>query len=240
MRRVFLCLTCVSMAAQFSYAETISFTGTFTSDTDTQTFSVVVLNPTAGVTFRTFGYAGGTNGAGQLIPQGGFEPVLGVFLADGTAMNPGPSGPCGGVLPADSVSGACGDVYYPTTVPFPGGIWQPGTYLVTLSVFANAPVGNLSDGFFANAVLGLTNPSNFTCIAGAPGYQGTPPTIGEGEPFCDQNLANTQRTGSWALDFINVDSAEALGSQVVPEPASVGLMSLGVALLTVAKFRRRI
>ncbi len=235
-----LCVaTLLAMAvAATAPAASFSFQGTFTSDTDVVLFTFTLANPTANVSLRTYGYAGGTNAALQVIPQGGFEPVLGLFMSDGSAMNPGLSGPCGGVLPADAVSGACADVYYPTTLSFPGGFWAAGTYTVSLSVFANAAVGNLSDGFFANVVLGLPNPSNFTCIAGAPGYQGTPPTIGEDQPFCDQSFPNTQRTGNWALDIVNVDSASVVGAAAVPEPATAWGIGMGLAVLALRRVRR--
>jgi hypothetical protein len=219
-----------------AHATNISFTGTFTHDTDLQYFTFTLANPTAGVALRTWSYAGGTNAAGQVIADGGFEPYLNLYMADGTQMNPGWSGPCtvpttgnpvADLLP-DPTSGACADVYYPTTQSFPGGIWAPGTYTVVLSSFANPGIGNLPDGFFANAVLGLPSPSNFTCQVGSPGYQGNPPTIPVDQPFCDAWLNNTQRTGNWALDFYNVDSASALG---VPEPGSLPLMLSGMLVL---------
>ena len=75
-------------------AANISFTGTFLSDTDLQFFTFTVLNPTPGVALRTWSYSGGVNAAGQAIPSGGFEPYLNMYMADGTQMNPGFSGPC--------------------------------------------------------------------------------------------------------------------------------------------------
>lgn len=224
-------------------ASLFSFTGTFAHDTDLQYFSFTLLNPTPGVTLRTWSYSGGTNAAGQLIASGGFEPVLNLYMADGTQMNPGSSGPCtappsgnalADLLP-DPVTGTCSDVYYPTTRSFPGGIWDPGTYTVVLSSFANPGIGNLSDGFFAESVLGLTAPSNFTCQPGPLGYQGNPPTIPVDQPFCDGFSAGTQRSGNWALDILNVDSASAaLG---VPEPGTLALGLLG-GLLLFARPRR--
>jgi hypothetical protein len=208
-------------------AADISFAGTFLNDTDLQFFTFTVLNPTPGVTLRTWSYSGGVNAAGQAIPSGGFEPYLNLYMADGSQMNPGSSGPCNGVsnLSPDPTTGACGDVYYPTTLSFPGGVWSAGTYTVVLSTFANPGIGNLSDGFFAAEVLGLPSPSNFTCQVGSPGYQGNPPTVPVDQPFCDEFYAGTQRTGGWALDILNVDSAAQ--SSTVPEPSSLSLGLLG-------------
>lgn len=225
-------------------AMNISFTGTFAHDTDLQYFSFTLSNPTAGVALRTWSYAGGTNAAGQTIAAGGFEPYLNLYLADGTQMNPGLSGPCtvpptgnpiADLLP-DPTTGACADVYYPTTLSYPGGIWDAGTYIVVLSTFANPGIGNLPDGFFAEQVLGLTVPGNFTCEVGAPGYQGNPPTIPTDQPFCDGWSAGTQRSGTWALDILNVDSAT--GPSSVPEPGTLALAGLLGSLLLVTRRRR--
>jgi hypothetical protein len=219
-----------------AYATNLSFTGTFTHDTDLQVFTFTLAHPTTGVAMRTWSYAGGTNAAGQVIPSGGFEPYLSLYMADGTGMNPGISGPCTNPLTGnpvadllrDPVSNVCADVYYPTTLSFPGGTWSAGTYTVVLSTFANPGIANLSDGFFANVVLGLTSPSNFTCEVGSPGFQGSPPTIATDKPFCDEWLPNTERTGNWALDFYNVDSATMIGA---PEPRTWLLMLAGLMLL---------
>ena len=224
------------LAGAPAHATSVSFTGTFTHDTDLQTFTFTLAHPTAGVALRTWSYAGGTNAAGQVIPSGGFEPYLNLYFADGTEMNPGFSGPCtipptGNVvadLLPDPVSGACADVYYPTTRSFPGGDWAAGTYTVVLSTFANPGIGNLSDGFFTNQVLGLPSPSNFTCQTGPLGFQGSPPTIPTDRPFCDEWLPNTVRTGNWALDFYNVDSAAVVGA---PEPRTWMLLLAGLTLL---------
>lgn len=235
------------LTAPVANAANISFTGSFTHDTDLQFFTFTLANPTVGVALRTWSYAGGTNAAGQVIPNGGFEPYLNLYFADGTQMNPGWSGPCTipvtgnpvvDLLP-DPTSGICSDVYYPTERSYPAGTWMPGTYTVVLSTFANPGIGNLSDGFFANVVLGLPSPSNFTCQVGPLGYQSNPPTIPVDQPFCDGWATNTQRTGNWALDFYNVDSASALG---VPEPNTSFLMLAGLLALAgagVTTMRRR-
>src|SRR3954447_9781293 len=76
------------------HASTFSFAGAFQHDTDIQAFTFTLLNPTAGVSLRTWSYAGGSDAAGDLIPSGGFESYLNLYMADGTQMNPGFSGPC--------------------------------------------------------------------------------------------------------------------------------------------------
>lgn len=225
------------------HAANMSFTGTFTHDTDLQTFTFTLAAPAPGVALRTWSYAGGTNAAGQVIPSGGFEPYLNLYLADGTQMNPGFAGPCtvpptgdpvSDLLP-DPTTGACADVYYPTTRSFPGGIWDAGTYTVVLSTFANPGIGNLSDGFFAEQVLGLTPPSNFTCLVGSPGNQGNPPTVPTDQPFCDAFLPGTQRTGNWALDILFDDGLPPS----IPEPSTLALGLLGGLFLAARRMRAR-
>ncbi len=223
--RAFLSILFVLLLSPLVHASSLSFTGTFEHDTDVQMFTFTLLNPTPGVTLRTWSYAGGTDAAGQAIASGGFETYLNLYFADGTQMNPGQSGPCVAPQSPDPITGVCGDVYYPTTLSFPGGVWDAGTYIVVLSTFANPGIGNLADGFFANQVLGLPNPSNFTCQVGAPGYQGNPPVIAVDQPFCDEFLPGTQRTGNWELDIVGVDSATQVSA--VPEPASLTLIVLG-------------
>jgi len=225
-------LALLSLLSPYVHGNDISFTGTFDNDTDLQFFTFTLLNPTPDVTLRTWSYAGGTNSAGQAIPSGGFEPYLSLYAADGTQMNPGISGPCtvpptgnpiSDLLP-DPTTHVCADVYYPTTRSFPAGIWGAGTYTVVLSIFANPGIGNLSDGFFAEQVLGLTPPSNFTC---GPAYQGSPPTIPADQPFCDEFVSGVQRSGHWALDILNVDSATGPSVSGVPEPNTLALALLG-------------
>ena len=223
--RAFRSIALVLLLSPVLYASTFSFSGTFGHDTNLQFFTFTLSQPTAGVTLRTWSYAGGTDAAGQLIASGGFEPYLNLYMSDGTQMNPGFSGPCVAPQSPDPVTGVCGDVYYPTERSFPGGLWDAGTYIVVLSSFANAGIGNLSDGFFAPQVLGFPDPSNFTCQVGPTGYQGNPPTIAVDQPFCDEFLPGTQRTGNWELDIVGVDTATQ--ASTVPEPESLTLVLLG-------------
>jgi hypothetical protein len=235
------------LAAPSGFAtSSFSFTGTFTYDTDVQFFEFTLQNDTSDVSLRTWSYAGGVNAAGQTISSGGFQPVLSLFMSDGTGMNPGIAGPCtvpptgnplSDLLP-DPTTGECADVYYPTTGSFPGGVWQAGTYIVALSEDANPSLGNLTDGFFASGVLGLPVPSNFTCQVGSPGFQGNPPTFPVTDPFCDESAPGVERTGAWALDINTVDSATEV---TLPEPGTLPLVSLAAIVMVWSgrRFRNR-
>ncbi len=230
-------LGALSLMAGSAAASSFSFQGAFNFDTDTQFFTFTVNTPTNNVAFRTWSYSGGTDSAGDIIPAGGFEPLLSLWDSNGNEMNPQASGPCTGdtgnpltTLPPDPVTGACGDVYYPTTLSFPGGTWLPGTYTLAISLYSNPAVGNLTDGFLA-PLQGIPVPSNYSCEVGAPGVQGSPPTVPVTDPFCDEFLPGTERTGNWALDILNVGSAAELSS--VPEPATISLVLIGAAALLV-------
>src|SRR5215813_7854793 len=63
-------------------AGTFSFAGTLGSRDDMALIRFT-LNGDSAVTLRTFGYAGGQNAAGDLIPDGGFDPAVSIFMADG-------------------------------------------------------------------------------------------------------------------------------------------------------------
>ena len=57
-------------------------TGTLSSPEDTV---LIPLNLLTGgmVTLQTFGFGGGTNAAGTVVPAGGFDPFVGLFYGTG-------------------------------------------------------------------------------------------------------------------------------------------------------------
>ena len=65
-----------------------SFTGTFVTDDQLELFEFTA--PSASVTLETFGYGGGMNQMGTVIPAGGFAPVLSVFDATGGLISASP------------------------------------------------------------------------------------------------------------------------------------------------------
>ena len=88
----------------------------------------------------------------------------------------------------------------------------PGTYTASLQQYNNFSVSdNLADGFFYQDEQ----------------YQ----TFRNG--FVDE--LDSRRNGAWAFDLLNV--APAVAPSVVPEPASLGLLGLGLA--SIAALRRR-
>ena len=117
-------------------AGTYSFFGTFTTDDQVQLFNVG-LSTDSIVTFVSFGYGGGTNGAGTVIQPGGFDSEFTWFDSTGNQIGTNDDGGCGTV---NSYNGSCLDAYFQ-------GFLSAGTYTLALTESGNDPNGNLSDGF---------------------------------------------------------------------------------------------
>ncbi|MGZ8346659.1 MAG: DVUA0089 family protein, partial [Allosphingosinicella sp.] len=115
-----------------------SFRGTLITANDVLTFEFTI-NSDRTVTLRSYSYAGGTNAAGEVIPAGGFDPILALFNAAGALIGQNDDG--GSNVPADPVTGSRYDVFL--QVPL-----TAGSYRVTVTAFSNFANGpNLSDGF---------------------------------------------------------------------------------------------
>ena len=204
------------LAATTLWAGTVSETGTFSTPEDTLLITLTL--PTGGnVTLQTYGFGGGTNAAGAVIPSGGFDPFVGLFSGTGpTAIflngdsdilsSYTPGCPPAGTLTVGSVSGQCGDV----NLPFTG--LGPGTYTVLLSDGENvpnavfeAPPGTLGDGF--------------TDLSG-----------GVFQTCADANDCNND-TGKWALDITAPNGSVT----VTPEPRALGVAVMALALILLAR-----
>lgn len=211
-RRCSLIVTFLMLFSVAGVAGSFSFTGNFVNDNDVQLFSFTLLAPGT-VTVQTWSYGGGTNGAGQLIARGGFEPVLGIFEAPSGIPATGEIGPgaapCAprnvdpNLLPLIFCSDAFGQI--------PLGA---GTYFLSLTQFNNEPLGNLSDGFFWTDLF-PTPDFNHHFASDTPGFE---------------------RDSHWALDISSVDAASQLGA--TPEPASAALVA--GALVLAGFWRRRL
>jgi hypothetical protein len=214
-------LVCLLFAAGASLStasaqNNFSFEGLFLSDDQVQLFSFTLASAET-VSFQTFGYGGGTNSADQVVPPGGFESLLTWFEPDGTYIDN--SLTCGS---GKSYLDACLDAY--GQVPL-----AAGTYTLALTQSGNGPVtgpncafpdGNLSCGFTQQ---------------GSGNY--TPLTTQD--PGCTEfcGTFGSLESGNWAVDILNVSSASI--STATPEPATMLLAGCSLALLGLAKRRRR-
>jgi hypothetical protein len=101
----------------------------------------------------TFSYGGGTNGAGAIIAQSGFEPYLSLFDAAGNFLASTFSGTlCPPGAQTNTVSGQCFDV------GLDGGTLTPGDYQIAISAFENlSSAENLGSGTLADGFTGLGN-----------------------------------------------------------------------------------
>lgn len=219
-----LCL--LTLCAGVAHATSVSFIGTLSSP---QTpFEVTFSLPSAAtIGLQTFGFGGGTNAAGTVIPPGGTNPFLAIFAGTGpgatiltdTSLNPfGTSldltnytsfagcGPAGTV--AWGGSAVCGDVSI--TIPS----LAAGLYTIVLS-----------DGqYIANAVF-----DNGTLGEGFTDFTG-----GQFCNLADSNgVACPNTSGAYALDITGLPP----GAIVTPEPGT--LLLLGSGLLGLAGLRKR-
>ena len=126
--------------------------GAANSDGDYAQFAAVVRSFTvstlSNVQALTFSYGGGTNGNGQSIAEGGFEPYLSLFDSGGNFIASTFSGTtCYAGANTNSASGQCFDVL------LDAGVLPPSTYQIAISAFLNLSsaenlgVGTLADGF---------------------------------------------------------------------------------------------
>lgn len=129
------------LTSSSALAANFSFTGNLANDDDIQLFSFTLASP-ATVTLRTWGYAGGTNAAGNLINNGGFDPILALFDSNGVLI--GLNDEEISVVPQDPITAARYDSFLQIAL-------GAGSFSVALGQFANFPKGpTLSDGFLGS------------------------------------------------------------------------------------------
>jgi hypothetical protein len=201
----------IFFTASLASAARISETGTLSGPEDTVLITLK-LNAGDELLLNTYGFGGGTNYAGNLIPAGGFDSFVGLFSGTGsTALfingdsdilsNYSPGCPPAGLVTIGSVPDQCGDVDLAIT-----GLTAGTTYTILLSdgaylpeaVFESAPA-YLGDGF-----VDLTGGAFQTCYDA---------------DDCDND------TGNWALD---ISVPEGSFTVITPEPAPLGLAALAL------------
>ena len=148
----------------------LTFSGNFLRDDDVRLFAFNNL-ATGLVTIETFGYAGGTDPNGNVIPAGGFDPIVSLFdRVTGALITLDDDG----ASRTDPATGFAFDSFLTLTL-------GPGMYFVALSEFDNFPLGpNFSDGFLETGNATFT--AAFGCSNGI---------------FCD--IGGNNRTGNFDL-----------------------------------------
>lgn len=204
-----------TLGATVASAANFSFAGTFAADDNVQLFNFSV-GAASSVTLVSYGYAGGTQANGNVVARGGFDTILALFDA-GTGVLIGQNDDsigavCGGVpVAVDSVTGRRFDTCLNSNL-------AAGNYIVAVMEFDNFAVGpNISAGFTR------TGQGNFTGLFGCSNGR-----------FCDVSPNN--RTNAWSFDILNVSAAT---QNTVPEPATLGLLGLGLAGLGFVRRKRQ-
>lgn len=196
----------IALASSLASAANFSFTGSFAADDSVQLFSFTLAS-TDTVTLRTYSYAGGINGAGIVVPRGGFDPILSLFDNAGVLINENDDGFSN--VPTDPVTGQQFDSYLFTKL-------AAGTYTVSITQFDNFANGpSLSNGFIRTGSSNFT--SEFVCSNGR---------------FCD--ITGDNRNPNWAFDVQGVTSATVVST---PEPGMAALVGVGMLLMVVRRCR---
>jgi len=209
-------LALLALAAGVACANTVSYTGTLSSPEDsTSGLITVTLSSPGTLGLQTYGFGGGTNAAGDVIPAGGFDPFVGVFAGTGTSATfiNGTSDVLSnyssfmGCPPAGEVDIGglvCGDVNMSLSL-------AAGTYTVLLTDADNFPVAvDETDGLLGDGFFDLTGGVFQTC----------------------NGLDCVTDSANWALDITTPGSVST-----VPEPSA--LPALGIALLMLMGEHRR-
>jgi hypothetical protein len=176
-------------------ANDFSFTGTLAADDEVLLFDFTVDAPSI-ITLRTYSYAGGVQASGNLVPSGGFDPILALFDSEGNFITYNDDG-ISGTVPFDPDTGEAFD----TAVEI---VLDAGDYTVSVMQYNNKAAGpTLADGFDQSGDPFFT--STYNCSNGQ---------------FCDaSNVAPyNNRTNEWAFDVLNVESATLVAPEPEPEP----------------------
>jgi len=211
-----LALLATTVGAVALQASVDSFTGVFPGDDFVQLFSVTV-GPDSSLIAQSFGYAGGTNGNGAVIPAGGFDTFLTLFDPTGAQIYGNDDGVCG-TVGADPVTGSCFDSYLKTALT------NPGVYTLALTESPNQAQGRLGQ---PNTFVFPEGTGNFTCAFYGPGR----PT----SPFCD----GAQRNGEWAMDISGSDVTSVVSVAATPEPSYLPLLVVGFAGAAIGRTLRQ-
>lgn len=218
-------ISCVSGASCTTTAAGISGTGTFAIPEDVFLESFTLAASTT-VTVQTYGFGGGTNAAGSVIPPGGFDSLVALFSGPPTSASILMSG-------GNSIASAPGTTQFFPGCP-PAGNVTIGTELVcadntlTATLAAGSYTLLLSDAGYQPIAFnpGDSSPQDLTS---ANSY--TDLTAGVFQTCNDQGDCITPN-GNFAVDLLFAAAGP------VPEPGSLLLLGSGLAAL-IWKWKRR-
>lgn len=139
----FVILAGLFLGTGAAHASVISFQGTFLHDDDVQLIDFTILSDTT-IELMTWSYGGGTNGNGDAIAPGGFDPYVSIFDTTGDQLLLATADD--GICPPQNLGdrSACYDADLSLSLP-------AGNYIAALTESGNFPNGpGLADGFSAS------------------------------------------------------------------------------------------
>ncbi len=228
-KRTFLLLAvCLVPLAANADVSSISYTGTLATPQSvfTATFALTASDT---VTFQTWGFGGVTNAAGNLIPAGGFDPLIALFtgpiptatmavdglgnpLADADNLLNAPWSYVGNCPPAGMVligiNNDCGDVRMQVAL-------SAGTYTLVMTNANYIPNAIFDNGALSEGFTDLTGGAFQTC-----------------DPVANACISPN---GNYAADIVSTQS-DLLST---PEPSALPLLGVGLAALAGLKQQRK-
>jgi len=217
---------CLLVATAFGLsAGSLSFTGTLSSPENAfeTTFTLTAADT---VTIQTWGFGGGTNALGQVIPAGGFDPLIALFsgpvatatmyvdgsgnpLADADNLLNPPWSYVGNCPPAGTVAigtdNDCGDDFMQVAL-------SAGIYTLVLTDANYIPQAVYDNGTLSEGFVDLTSGVFQTC-----------------DPVANACITPN---GNYAADIV---STAADLTATTPEPSALPLLSIGLAALACLK-----
>jgi len=208
-------------------AESLSFTGTLSSPESVfdETFT---LSSADTVSFQTWGFGGGINAAGQVIPAGGFDPLIALFsgspatammyvdgsgnpLADADNLANPPWSFVGNCPPAGTVAigtnNDCGDDFMQAAL-------GAGTYTLVLTDANYIPNAIYDNGALSEGFVDFTGGVFQTC---------------------DTDGSCITPNGNYAVDILSAKS----DLTSTPEPSALPLLVVCLSALVSAKLLRK-